>query len=101
MRLLGHRDYRMTLRYAAITPELVAEEYQSALARLATKYRLPPKPASAPPGPGDAPEPDQLLDHLARWVRKHAPGSGAPRDLLRRIARLRQEVQNLTPPTKK
>jgi hypothetical protein len=81
-------------------PRAFAEEYQSALARLATKYRLSPNP----PGPentGDAPEPDQLLDHLAQWVRKHAPASGALRDLLRRIARLRQEVQNLTPPTKK
>jgi hypothetical protein len=43
------------LRYAAITPELVAEEYQSALARLAAKYRLPSNPASAPSGPGASP----------------------------------------------
>src|SRR5262245_39811022 len=27
MRLLGHRDYRMTLRYTAITPETVGNEY--------------------------------------------------------------------------
>jgi hypothetical protein len=41
MRLLGHRDHRMTLRYAAVTPEIVAEEYQNTLAKLETKYRLP------------------------------------------------------------
>jgi hypothetical protein len=85
MRLLGHQDIRMTLRYAAVTPEIVAEEYQSALEKLATKYRLPPTPATAPPEPEGAPDPDQLLDHLARWVRKHAAHPAAPRDLLRRI----------------
>ena len=41
MRLLGHRDYRMTLRYTAITPETVGDEYAKALAQLAKKYRLP------------------------------------------------------------
>ena len=59
MRLLGHRDIRMTLRYAAVTPEIVAEEYQSALEKLATKYRLPPGVAAAPPVPEGAPDPDQ------------------------------------------
>jgi site-specific recombinase XerD len=97
MRLLGHRDHRMTLRYAAVTPETVAEEYQSALSKVAAKYRLAATPAAAPPGPEDASQPDQLLDHLARWVRKHA----APRDLLRRIERLKRDILNLTPPTKK
>jgi hypothetical protein len=41
MRLLGHQDIRMTLRYAAATPEIIAGEYQNALDKLATKYRLP------------------------------------------------------------
>jgi len=99
MRLLGHRDIRMTLRYAAVTPEIVAEEYQNALDKVAAKYRLPPGVAAAPPVPEGAPDPDQLLDHLARWVRKHATPS--PRDLLRRIERLRRDVQTVTPQAKK
>jgi Phage integrase family len=88
MRLLGHRDHRMTLRYAAVTPEVVTEEYQKALGKLATKYRLPPIPAAAPPEPEGAPDPDQLLEHLARWVRQHATSPTAPRALLRRVERL-------------
>jgi site-specific recombinase XerD len=93
MRLLGHRDYRMTLRYTAITPETVGDEYAKALVQLATKYRLPP-----PPIPNHAPatDPDELLDHLARWLRNPGPSSRpASRALLKRIDRLRREVRNL------
>lgn len=91
MHLLGHRDYRMTLRYAAITPETVGNEYQKALVQLATKYRLP----SPSENTEDASDPDQLLEHLARWVRQHTTSPTAPRALLRRIERLQRAVQNL------
>lgn len=94
MRLLGHRDYRMTLRYTAITPETVGDEYHKALAQLATKYRLPTPSVPEPP-----PAPDQILDHLARWLRKHAPSRRPLRSLLKRIERLQDDVRNLTPPT--
>jgi len=87
MRLLGHRDYHMTLRYTAITPELVGDEYAKALAQLATKYHLPPPPA--------APDPDQLLDQLSRWLPKHIASRHHLRALLKRIERLRHEVRSL------
>ena len=87
MRLLGHRDYHMTLRYTAITPELVGDEYAKALAQLATKYHLP----SQPP----APDPDQLLDQLSRWLPKHIASRHRLRALLKRIERLRHEVRSL------
>ena len=45
MRLLGHRDYRMTLRYAAITQETVTREYVKALAKIEHRYQ-PTTPAS-------------------------------------------------------
>ena len=90
MRLLGHRDYRMTLRYTAITPETVGDEYFKALAQLATKYRLP-----TPPAPPPAPAPHELLDHLSRWIRKHTPSQPALRSLLKRIERLQHDVQKL------
>ena len=90
MRLLGHRDYRMTLRYTAITPETIGDEYHKALAQLATKYHLP-----TPPMPERAPDPDQLLEHLSRWLRKHAPSRQPLRALLKRIERLQHDVRNL------
>jgi integrase len=96
MRLLGHRDYRMTLRYTAITPETVGDEYNKALAQLAAKYRLP-----TPPTPNGEPDPDQLLQHLSRWLRKHAPSRQPVRALLKRIERLQHEVGKLKSSTKK
>ena len=96
MRLLGHRDYRMTLRYTAITPETVGDEYNKALVQLATKYRLPTPPTSE-----RSPDPDELLEHLSRWLRKHAPSRQPPRALLKRIERLQHEVRSLKTSTKK
>jgi hypothetical protein len=63
MRLLGHRDFHMTLRYAAITPEHVGDEYAKALTQLASKYRLP----AHLPSSDSEPDPDELFEHLARW----------------------------------
>jgi hypothetical protein len=38
MKLLGHRDHRMTLRYTAITDETVHREYFEALDRVKQRY---------------------------------------------------------------
>lgn len=92
MRLLGHHDYRMTLRYTAITPETIGDEYDRALARLATKYRLP---APSAPAHALAPDPDELLDHLSRWLRNHLLSRPPLRALLKRIERLQHEVRKL------
>jgi site-specific recombinase XerD len=91
MRLLGHRDYHMTLRYTAITPELVGQEYAQALEHLVLRYRLPPP---LPPE-ADIP-PVEMLDHLSRWLRKHAPPHHALQPLLKRLARLRADFEALT-----
>jgi hypothetical protein len=40
MRLLEHRDYRMTLRYTKIVDEAVGREYFEALSRIAERYEL-------------------------------------------------------------
>ena len=98
MRLLGHRDHRMTLRYAAITPETVGDEYQKALAQLATKYRLPLPTPSPPENTND---PNQVLERLAHWVRQHSTSPTAPRALLRRIERLQRDVRRLAKPSAK
>lgn len=93
MRLLGHRDYHMTLRYAAITPEVVDDEYTKALAKLATKYQL----AAQTPSGTEAPAPDDLLDQLAHWLRKHVTSPQLLKALLMRIERLRREIQKFEP----
>lgn len=90
MRLLGHRDYHMTLRYAAITPDVMDDEYTKALAQLATKYQL----SARTPSLDEIPEPDQLFDQLSRWLRKHTSSPPHLRTLLKRIDRLRREVRN-------
>lgn len=41
MKLLGHRDFRMTLRYTQIVDETVGREYFEALSRIAGRYELP------------------------------------------------------------
>jgi site-specific recombinase XerD len=91
MRLLGHRDYHMTLRYTAITPETVSNEYDKALAQLATKYQLPARKPVAE----SAPEIGPILDDLARWLRKHLSSRHSLRALLKRVERLRHDVQLL------
>lgn len=90
MRLLGHRDYHMTLRYAAITPELVDDEYSKALAQLATKYQLPAQLSL----PDEVMGADDLLDQLSRWLRKHVSTAQQVRPLLKRIERLRRDIRS-------
>ena len=90
MRLLGHRDYHMTLRYAAVTSVLVEDEYAKALAQLSDKYHL-----STPAKPNAVEDPTVLLDQIARWLRKHATPPQHLRALLKRIDRLRGEIQKL------
>jgi hypothetical protein len=96
MRLLGHRDYHMTMRYAAITPENVGDEYAKALTQLASKYRLSARSLNH----DVEPDPDHLLEHLARWLRKHLSQHRRLKAFLQRIERLRCEVQRLRTPLK-
>jgi site-specific recombinase XerD len=91
MRLLGHRDYHMTLRYAAVTSQTVSDEYAKALTQLASKYRLPAQSSTTPP----AMDAEKLLEQLARWLRKHISPHPRLKALLQRIARVRSEVQKL------
>jgi site-specific recombinase XerD len=92
MRMLGHRSYQMTLRYAAVTSVLVEDEYAKALAQLSDKYRLAPRVK-----PDADPDPIELLDLVVRWLRKHAAPPQHLRALLKRIERLQGEIKNLEP----
>jgi site-specific recombinase XerD len=65
MRLLGHTDYRMTLRYAAITDSTVFTEFTAALERSAERY---PTIASTK-APAPAPQPLTMLLDIVRHVK--------------------------------
>jgi integrase len=94
MKLLGHRDQRMTLRYTAIADATVGREYFEALTRLAERYDLPPEPGVE----NAAVDPGTLLQDAIRWVSKHlfgTPVDGAARRLVRRIEAVRDELAEL------
>jgi len=92
MRLLGHRDYRMTLRYAAITDETVLTEFNNAL--LANAGRYVPDPRSAPLANLDPLA--HLLD-IVRYVQKRSADADLDpvrtSRLIKRIQRLRAGIQ--------
>lgn len=67
MRLLGHRDYRMTLRYAAVTDETVIREYTAALEKAESLYASPTPPPASPLSTSD---PRHLLADAARYLAK-------------------------------
>jgi site-specific recombinase XerD len=93
MKLLGHRHYQMTLRYAAITPETIVKEYASAIQNIEQRYDLSPASAS-PTSPSNT-----TLSDFARHVLKHAEDSHLDkhqaRVLVRRLHRLNAAVQRL------
>jgi site-specific recombinase XerD len=94
MKLLGHRDYRMTLRYTEITLETVGKEYRTALTQLETRYRI----ALTTAGPTKL-DPDEALGDIIRWVQKRAGQSVVQRKraqaLVKRLRRIRTEVGEL------
>jgi integrase len=94
MKLLGHTDYRMTLRYAAITLETVGTEYRAALTQLEVRYQTAlttPRLALAPL------DPDAALQDLILWVQKRATDDQRQSAalLVKRLRRLRDELREL------
>ena len=97
MRLLGHKDYRMTLRYAAITDETVLSEYSAALARNQHRYD---SAALLPPALGA--DPAKQLTDLARHLLLRVPDDQLDpvkiRNLARRLRSLASQVRRLQTP---
>jgi site-specific recombinase XerD len=93
MRLLGHSDYRMTLRYAAITDSTVIAEFSKALEHNAERY-----PAVIRAAP-TSPEPTKMLSDVARYVQKctedDALDRHTARALVRRLRRLEGDLRRL------
>jgi site-specific recombinase XerD len=92
MKLLGHRHYQMTLRYAAITPETVANEYAHAAQAIEQRYNISSATVAAA-------EPNRALTDFARYVLKHAEDNALDqaqaRTLVRRLHRLDAAIQRL------
>jgi len=40
MKLLGHRSFRMTMRYAALSQQTIVDDYRAALTRISHKYEI-------------------------------------------------------------
>jgi site-specific recombinase XerD len=92
MRLLGHRDIKMTLRYAAITQELVKTEYFQALPKIELRYR----DAIRTTRPSTEFDPVKSLVDTSQWIRKHIASEPASqriaRSLIKRLARIQVDL---------
>ena len=94
MKLLGHRDYRMTLRYTQIADETVGREYFEALTRISERYEL------LQPNAGEPIEidPVALIQDSIRWISKHLHLGDIERRarlLIRRLEAARDELEEL------
>jgi site-specific recombinase XerD len=94
MRLLGHRSYHTTLRYAAITQETIGREYFAALGQIEQRYQQQLQHVASAEL-----DPQRLLADLSRWIDRHIRHeAGHPRDarrLLKRIQRVASEIRTL------
>ena len=88
MRLLGHSDYRMTLRYAAITDSTVTAEFAAAMAHTAERYPTLTTSSATPPSL----DPVKTLADLVRYLHKRVDDQGLDRRTARAIA---QRVRRL------
>lgn len=97
MKLLGHRDYRMTLRYTAITQETVGKEYYEALTRLQDRY------TALHANQGETPDPLKAISDVVAWVKNHLEHErgAAPRAraITKRLLRIREALLPHVPGT--
>lgn len=96
MKLLGHRRIEMSLRYAQITPTHLRNEYLRALASLERQYRADEpniEPRRALLATTD------IIPCLAAFIKREA-ALEAPslNNLLKRLSRLHNDIQNLRLP---
>jgi site-specific recombinase XerD len=94
MKLLGHRDWHMTLRYAEITQEAVGKEYFEALTEIENRYHTQLGAAQANPF-----NPVKAIADVIRWLKKNAVSDGlfnnSYRLLIKRLERARKELDAL------
>ena len=94
MKLLGHRDFRMTLRYTQIVDETVGREYFEALSRVAGRYELPRGDLA------DIVDLDvvALVQSVISWITRNlgkGPSGHKARLLARRLEQARDDLKEL------
>ncbi len=98
MKLLGHRSIHTTLRYAAVTQETIGREYFDALRQLDKRYQT-----HLHRHDNAEPDPLRMLSDVTRWINKHVAHDqrypNTARRLVKRIERLKAELQPLVPRT--
>jgi site-specific recombinase XerD len=91
MRLLGHRDIQMTMRYAALTQITVTRDYHAAFAKIEARYQLPSQP-------NQSPDPDRMLLDTIAWLRKNRsanpPFQRTADAIIKRIHRIRTDISD-------
>lgn len=90
MKLLGHSNYRMTLRYAAITQETVRVEYFAALESTQARYAMT---TNAPAQ--DPVDPQKLASDLVRWLKTHAGAHPKTNALLKRLRHVQEQLARI------
>lgn len=96
MKILGHNDHRMTLRYSAITTETVKDEYNAALNKLADRY----KDIYLPDKNQDKESPEKKLKDIIKWLQKNAKPANSSTDkkissIIKRIRLLKDDLGSL------
>jgi len=93
MRLLGHRSFRMTMRYAAITQDTVVKDYYAAMARIGAQYDVTPRSSAH-----GEPDPRRMLSNTISWLRNNAPQDARTQRLIKRLYKLRDDIETLAYP---
>jgi site-specific recombinase XerD len=70
MTLLGHKDLRMTLRYAAVTEPLIQQSYYAALEKSQTLYLLPKSENTTLQNVNEISNPDYILNVINNLIIK-------------------------------
>lgn len=93
MKILGHRSYRMTLRYAAVTQQTVADDYFKAFNRIQEKY-APPVPTFQLSAPDSISLLQDLIRLLAADAQKYPSQADTLSRFIKRTRRLLSDISN-------
>lgn len=92
--LLGHRDLRMTLKYARVMPETIRKDYLSALDKIKNEIKVPELAiANEIINSGDMI--GDILKRLRAKIREQPQQQTAIRSLVRRITRLKADLKDI------
>lgn len=92
MKLMGHRSYKMTLRYAAVTQETIGKQYFEALERIQSEYKFRHSNILSK----KSFDPNKAIDDLIRWI-QNQPGDNKihahhTKSLVKRARRLKEAI---------